>query len=353
MGVDRRATRHIAVVALIVGLVGQVLFTLSTHSKVFAMGVLARAVFGMGEGTVMIAQGAAVACWFSGAELTLAVAMNEVGHSVACWAGKVAVSVALDMGGWWITLWIGCACCAFGLLAGCLFAFIEYKHEQSNPTAFKKEATASVASFAQITLSLWLILMIHLLVSNTEHLFDTVSADFIQSKWRDSTSQAAWLSSLNYAGALVLCPLTGLIIDKSASRLPIAMLACCLLGCAHLLLGLTTVAPAVALVAMSVPQAIMPTILRASAPLVVRPSVFGMAYGAYNIAESAGKTVGAPLIGYIRDRDGDYLHVELGFATASFAAALFILVLSFTDPRLRGSAKQCIAEEADSEQVMP
>jgi MFS family permease len=351
--VDRRATRHIAVTALMIGLVGQVLFTLSVNSKVFAMGVFGRAVFGIGEGSVMIAQGAAIATWFSGAELTFAVAMTEVGHSIANWTGKIAVSMALEMGGWWITLWIGCACCAFGLLAGCMFAIIERKYESSDPTAFKKGAASSVASFAQITMSLWLILMIHLLVSNTEHLFDTVSTDFIQSKWHDSTSQAAWLSSLNYAGSFIFCPVAAILIDKSACRLPIALLACCLMGGAHLLLGLTTVTPAVALVALSFPQAIMPTILRASAPLVVNPSVFGMAFGAYNIAENAGKTVGGPLIGYIKDRDGNYLHVELGFATASFVAAMLVLVLSITDPRLRGPAKNVISDEADLMKVLP
>jgi len=234
-----------------------------------------------------------------------------------------------------------------------LFSCIERKHELSNPIAFKKEANASLAAFAQFTSSLWLILMIHLLVSNTEHLFDTVSADVIQSKWGDSTAQAAWLSSLNYAGSLIICPFVGFIIDKTGSRLPLAMVACCLMGCSHLLLGLTTVAPAVALVALSFPQAIMPTILRASTPLVVNPSAFGTAFGAYNIAESAGKTVGAPLIGYIKDRDGDYVHVELGFATASFVAAALILALSCTDSRLRGLAKASISQEADTGKVVP
>merc|ERR1740138_1751650 len=165
--------------------------------------------------------------------------MTEVGHSIANWTGKIAVSVAVQMGSWRITLWLGCACCLLGLIAGCLFSIIERKYESANPTALKKEATASIASFAQITSSLWLILAIHLLTSNTEHLFDSVSADFIQSKWHDSTAKAAWLSSLNYAGTFLLCPFVGIIMDRRAIRLPLAMLACCLMGCAHLLLGLT------------------------------------------------------------------------------------------------------------------
>merc|ERR1711963_870267 len=48
--VDRRATRHIAVIALMISLVGQVLFTFSVYCKAFSMGVLGRAVFGAGEG---------------------------------------------------------------------------------------------------------------------------------------------------------------------------------------------------------------------------------------------------------------------------------------------------------------
>jgi len=334
--IDRKATRLVAISALIIGTFGQGLFTLSVHTKSFALGVFGRSVFGIGEGAVVIAQGAAIAQWFSGAELTFAIAMTEVVHCISNFAGKIAVSIALDMGSWWITLWIGCGLCVFGLLAGCLFGMLERKQELSHHLAFDKNLNASCASISQLTTSLMILLAIHLLGSNIEHLFDTISANFIQTKWDESTSNAAWISSLNYTSSLVILPFLSVIIDNTALRLPLAMAACCAMGCAHLLLGLTTVAPWVALCILSVPQAIMPTILKASTPLVVNPSVFGMAFGAYGIAESAGKTVGAPLIGYVRDQDGDYTNVELGFASASFLAAALVLVLFLTDARLRG-----------------
>jgi len=282
----------------------------------------------------MIAQGATIAQWFSGAELTFAVAITETGHSFANWSGKIAVSIALELGGWWITLWIGVILCAVGVVAGCVFGVIERRYERSNSAAFQKSATASCASFAQLSMSLWVLLAIHLLVSNTEHIFDTISTNFIEEKWHESTSNAAWISSLNYLCPMLLCPLVGMFIDKTTWRMVLAICACCLMGTAHLLLGLTRLPPAIALLALSLPQSLMPTILRASAPLVVSPSVFGMAYGAYGIAESLGKTIGAPAVGYITDLDGDYFHVELGFATASFTAAALVLFLSISDKRL-------------------
>lgn len=113
--------------------------------------------------------------------------------------------------------------------------------------------------------------------------------------------------------------------------MPLAMFACCLMGSAHLVLGLTQMSPMLGMIALSLPEAIMPTILRSTTPLVVSPSVFGLAFGAFGVAESFGKTIGAPLVGYIRDQEGNYLHVELGFATASFIACAFVVLLCVCD----------------------
>lgn len=334
--VDRRATRIVGIASAVVGLMGQFLFALGVQTQTFHMAVIGRSVFGMGEGAVLIAQGAAIAQWFRGAELTFAIAITEMSHNLANWAGKIAVTIGVEVGGWWVTLWIGVLLCVLGVVAACIFGVIERRYEFLDSSRFDKHGAPMCKSLSKLTVSFWIIIVIHLLVSNVEHLFDTTSANFIQGKWHDNTSKAAWLSSLNYVFAILLCPLAGIIIDKSAWRMPLAMLACCLMGCAHLLLGLTNVAPAVGLIALSLPEAIMPTILRSSAPLVVNPSVFGMAFGVFGIAENLGKTIGAPLIGYVRDQDGNYLHVELGYATASFVASVFVILLFASDRRSGG-----------------
>lgn len=193
--------------------------------------------------------------------------------------------------------------------------------------------------------------MIHLFVSNVEHLFDTVSANFIQTKWHTHTEKAALLSSLNYLFAIVISPTTGWLIDKCGVRMMVACAACCLMGFAHLLLGLTYTNPILGLSLLSLPEAVMPTILRASVPLVVRPSVVGFAYGTYEAAESLGKSIGAPLIGYVKDRNGGYMVDEIGFAMISFTAASLCVVVAVVD-KCRGGAlngSACAhAKEADT-----
>lgn len=334
--VDCKATRVAGIIATLIGLSGHLLFTLGCQWSSFPLALTGRAVFGAGEGIVMIAQGVAIAQWFRGAELTLAIAIAEMSHNVANWSGKVAVVAGIDYGGWWITLWIGVGVCGVGVIAACIFGCIERHYEKSYTTALAKHGTVQCRAFNNLTTSLWLLIVIHLLCSNVEHLFDTTSANFIQGKWHADTSKAAWLSSLNYAAAMVLCPAVGLLIDKSCMRMPLAIAACCFLGCAHLLLGLTTVAPAVGLLMLSLPQAVMPTILRASAPLVVSPTVFGLAFGAFGLAENLGKTIGAPLVGYVKDQDGNYTNIELGYASLSFVAASLVILLCIIDRRSGG-----------------
>lgn len=357
--IDRRATRIVAIWSLLVALFGQLLFASGVHTHIFGLALVGRFVFGMGEGAVMIAQAAACAQWFRGGELTFAIAITEMFHNMSNWSGKVIVSTGDELGGWWITLWIGVLMCILGLLAGCMFGIIERRHEQSHMSALNKQVSAPVwSSYKRLTVSFWILLVIHLLVSNTEHLFDTVSASFIQNKWHDHTSKAAWLSSLNYSFAIVLSPLTSLLIDKSNWRMIVAMLACVIMGSAHLLLGLTRLTPAVGLSALSFPQAVMPTIIKSSVPLVVSPSIVGLAFGALCVAENFGKTFGAPLIGYVKDQDGNYLYDEFGFASASFLAAGLVALLSFRDrasggvldatPRRRRSECLCLIVEPET-----
>lgn len=333
--VDFRSARLVGITSCILGLLGQFLFAFGVHVRIFSVAVAGRCIFGMGETAVTIAQQTAVAQWFRGAELTFAVALTETAHNIGNWSGMVAVSIGVEMGSWWMTLWIGVVVCVVGLAMGCVFGVIEKMYETS-PTlehAFRKpqEDQSFCRSFRMLTMSFWILMLIHLLVSNVEHLFDTISANFIQGKWHTNTSDSAWLSSINYALAIVLCPLVGIAIDKSNWRMSLAMWNCCLLGSSHLLLGLTHIGPEVGVSLLSIPQSILPTILRSSVPLVVNPSAVGLAFGFFGIAENVGKTIGAPLVGYIKDQDGNYTYDEMGFAVSSFVAALFVMLLSTMD----------------------
>lgn len=335
--IDARSTRLTTTVSLVVALAGQLLFAVGVHVRSYTLALAGRFVFGAGEGTVMMAQGAACAQWFGGAELTLAIGVMEMTHNTANWLGKVAVNVGLALGGWQATLWFGVVLCFLGVLVNWVFCTIERRAELSSSGAFRKHSMPPCRGVWQLPASFWALTCLHLLVSNVEHLFDSVSANFIQDKWHTHTAKAAWLSSLNYAFAIFLSPLVGAALDRTGRRMLTAALGCAVMAGAHLLLGFTRLAPAVGLLMLSLPEAVMPTILRSSVVLVVRPSLVGLAFGVYEVSESTGKTVGAPLIGYFKDRTHNYQADELAFVCASLAASVLCLAISVIDRRKGGS----------------
>ena len=85
-------------------------------------------------------------------------------------------------------------------------------------------------------------------------------------------------------------------------------------------------------------------ILRSSVPRAVTPRVAGLAYGFYAIAESLGKVVGNPLVGYFKERTGDYLLDEMIFAAMGGAAVLICGLVAVIDRRRGGSLHQRAAQ---------
>ena len=66
------------------------MFSLGVMSQSYFMAVVGRAVFGIGESTIMVVQGALVCQWFRSREqLALAIGVTEMTHNVANWLGRI------------------------------------------------------------------------------------------------------------------------------------------------------------------------------------------------------------------------------------------------------------------------
>ena len=61
--------------------------------------------------------------------------------------------------------------------------------------------------------------LLHFLVSNVEHLFDSISAKFIFEKWGIDWTDAVWVSGINYALPIVLSPVIGHMLDRVPNRM--------------------------------------------------------------------------------------------------------------------------------------
>jgi MFS family permease len=137
--VDRFPTRFAAIFFCSIVVVGHWIFAYGVDRKSFEIAVLGRAVFGIGESTVLVAQGALVCQWYRSREqLALAIGVTETAHNLANWLGKVSVRVGLAYGGSWeATPWFGLICCVGSLLAAVAYFFLERSADPSEFIARK------------------------------------------------------------------------------------------------------------------------------------------------------------------------------------------------------------------------
>eukprot|EP00966_Prymnesium_polylepis_P260362 6014268-Prymnesium_polylepis.2 len=210
--VDGFATRYASLVLALVCVFGHLLFTIAVYSGSFELAVTARAIFGVGEASLPIAQGAVCVQWFSGrGQMALAVGVIEMTHNIGNWLGKVAIDVAEPMGGedWKATLWFGLAMCVLSVSSVAGFWILERREEQKlvtevnlskqPPRCRSEDTRAQCGGLRELSFVYWMLVLLHALVSNVEHLFDAVSSNFIKEKWGLSYKHAAWFSSTNYA----------------------------------------------------------------------------------------------------------------------------------------------------------
>jgi len=332
---------------------GQLLFALAVRSRSFAWALLARFVFGIGEGAMNVAPGVICVHWFRGrGQMAMAIGMVEASHNLANFMGKVSISVGMVLGGWETTLWFGYILCFISLCAAVCYFFIERLSDSPEILSPRTPPQCKeLGGVRRLRGLFWMFCLLHFFLSSAKHLFDAVSADFIYEKWAVEWTQATWLSALHYAVPLFLAPATGLLLDRTAHRMPVATFACVLLTMAHLVLGLTPLPPLIGLMMIALTETAMPTILSSSIPLVVPGDVSGVAFGVYSFVEKLGKVVGNPLVGRVRDRSGDYVADELIFAGMGACAVLCCVCIGAMDTEKLLRSNGASADDAEKENL--
>jgi len=97
---------------------------------------------------------------------------------------------------------------------------------------------------------------------------------------------------------------------------------------AFILMAITTIYPIYPLLMIAVTKSLVPTILKSSVPLVTVASIYGSAYGVYEVAESIGDFVLQPLSGYLKDQTTNYQIDLFLFAAIAFFAFVLSIVIS-------------------------
>ena len=100
------------------------MFTISCWYGNYYAALISRMIFGIGQGSAVVAQGRLAAHWFVGKELVFAIALTEASHDVAQWIAKVyPVPITHLFHTWIAPLWIGCILCAISIACALIYFY--------------------------------------------------------------------------------------------------------------------------------------------------------------------------------------------------------------------------------------
>jgi len=109
----------------------------------------------------------------------------------------------------------------------------------------------------------------------------------------------------------------------------------------YLLMGFTDLTPVIAMSIMGMAFSLVPAAMWPSLPYIITESRLGSAYGLMTMIQNVGLTIYPYIIGWARDRTGNYSSAMMVFSITMFAAFIFAVLLrqGERDRLERGSAE--------------
>ena len=127
---DHRGSAQGTMACLALCLLGHLGFVVSCTYRSFGWALVSRIIFGLGQGSTVVAQGRIIATWFCGREIVFAVALSESTHNLSNWIAFIyVVPVSEALGGYIYALWFGLGFCVLSFVAGAVFFSVNHEAE--------------------------------------------------------------------------------------------------------------------------------------------------------------------------------------------------------------------------------
>jgi MFS family permease len=295
---DRYGIKPVGIATLALTIAGTVLVA---TGQTFASVLLGRIVAGTGAISLVIIAPQAIARWFIGREMGIAMGIFNTAMPVGTMVCLNALPALASASGWRSGIWVTVAFTAITLVVFALF------YPQSSRGKNGKPKTKPVAwNIGKAGVSIWLVGAAWALFNASIISLFTFAPDFMVGKGVGLGS-AGFYTSLVMIGSLVLSPVIGYLVDRVGRKE--AFIATGGVGMALLLLLFSaggTGSFALLMVAVGVTAALIPAPVFSLAADVVSEERLGTGYGILSMLNNVGIFVGPQLVGLSRDATGSY-----------------------------------------------
>ncbi len=349
--IDRIGTRRASLLFSALVTLGAALVAGAPNLSVLYAG---RLVFGMGSESLVIAQCAILARWFTGKELALsfgiALTVSRLGTLFA-----FNTEALLDQRyGFRAALWVAAGLCALSLGGNLAYNLLDRKAEAAlglkESGAQDKIVWKDVARFDA---RYWLVTLLCVTFYSAIFPFTALSTDLFHEKWglpnatgegggflagvlhnlTHMFSTAQGTTSIIITASMFFAPFAGRLVDRAGRRASLMIVGSLLMIPAHLLLGLTMLTPVLSMLVLGAAFVLVPAALWPAVPLIVEKERVGTAFGLMATMQNVGLALFPLWNGYLRDATHGYEASQIMFAALGVVGLGSAIVLKRFDAR--------------------
>jgi MFS family permease len=316
-----------------------------------------RVLFGIGSESMIVAQSAITARWFTGKELAMAFGITLTIARLGTLFSFNTEELLASRLGWRGALWVAVALCLFSLLCNWIYTLMD---RHAEPILKLPEAGAgdkiTWSDVGKFRPSYWYAVGICVTFYSAIFPFTALATDFFHDKWGLPMASAEGLgffagvfynlthmfttaqgtTSIIIAASMVLAPFAGNFVDRVGRRASLMVLGSLLMVAAHLLLGLTHLSPVSSMIVLGAAFVLVPACIWPCVPLIVEARCVGTAFGVMTAIQNLGLATYPLANGALRDATHGYTASQVMFAGLGFCGLIFAFLLLRADRREGG-----------------
>jgi MFS family permease len=320
-----------------------------------------RVLFGIGSESMIVAQSAIIARWFTGKELALAFGITLTIARLGTLFSFNTEELLASRFGWQRALWIAAALCVFSLICNWIYTLMD---RHAEPILQLPEAGGgdkiTWSDVGKFRPSYWYAVGICVTFYSAIFPFTALATDFFHEKWglpmasgeghgfiagvffnlTHLFTTAQGVTSIVIAASMVLAPFAGSLVDRIGRRASLMVAGSLLIVPAHLLLGLTHFSPVLSMILLGAAFVLVPACIWPCVPLIVDARVVGTAFGVMTAIQNLGLAAYPVANGALRDATHGYTASQIMFAALGFCGLIFSLLLLRADRREGGQLER-------------
>jgi MFS family permease len=352
--IDRLGVRRASLILSSLVVIGAAIVAYAPSLPVMYLG---RLVFGVGSESMIVAQSAITARWFTGKELALAFGITLTVSRLGTLFTFNTMDLLAHRYGYRDALWIAAALCLASLVANWIYTLLD---RHAEPILKLPEAGSgdkiTWSDVSKFKASYWYAVLICVTFYSAIFPFTANSTDIFHDKWGMPGASAEGLSflggvfynfthmfstaqgttSIIIAASMFLAPFAGNLVDRIGRRATLMIFGSLLMIPAHLAMGLTHLPPVYAMIVLGAAFVLVPACIWPCVPLLVEERRIGTAYGVMTAIQNVGLFAFPYLNGSLRDATHSYTTSQIMFATLGFCGLIFSLLLLRADRRAGG-----------------